>query len=65
MLGYKVADLMYIVQWPVPNFFLCAMSSIPNMEKMNLKYLIMTKDLRTIIFMRGGFLSFSTDKGLK
>ena len=44
-------------------FFRCARTSIPNMEIMNKKYLIKTKNSKIIIFMRGGILSFSTDKG--
>ena len=40
--------------------FRCARSSIPNLEKKNL---IKPKNSKLIIFMRGGILSFSTNKG--
>ena len=49
---------MYIVHSPVPNFF-----DVPNMEIINKKYLNKTKNSKTIIFMRGGILNFSTNKG--
>ena len=44
-------------------FFRCARTSIPNMEIINKKYLMKTKNSKIIIFMRGGILSFSTNKG--
>ena len=43
--------------------FRCARTSIPNIEIINKKYLIKTKNSKIIIFMRGGILSFSTNKG--
>ena len=46
-------------------FFRCARTSIPNMEIINKKYLIKNKNSKIIIFMRGGILSFSTNKGYK
>ena len=45
------------------NFVRCARSSIPNMEIINKKYLIKTKNSKMIIFMSGDILSFSTNKG--
>ena len=44
-------------------FFRYASSSIPNMDIINKKYLIKTNNSKMIIFMRGGILSFSTNKG--
>ena len=41
----------------------CARSSIPNMEKINKRYYIKTKNSKTIIYMRGGILSFSSKEG--
>ena len=44
-------------------FFRCAWTSIPNMEIINKKYLIKTKNSKMIIFIGGSILSFSTNKG--
>ena len=44
-------------------FFRCAWTSIPNMEIINKKYLIKTKNSKIIIFIGGSILSFSTNKG--
>ena len=43
-------------------FCRCARTSIPKMEIINKKYLIMKNKFKIIIFMRGGILSFSTNK---
>ena len=43
-------------------FFRCDWTSIPNMEIINKKYLIKTKNSKIIIYMRVGILSFSANK---
>ena len=48
--------------WACTNIFRCAKSSIPNMEIINKKYLIKTKNSKMIIFMRGGILSAKNEK---
>ena len=42
--------------------FRCARSSIPNMEKVNENIQVRQKNSKTIIYMRGGMLSFCTNK---
>ena len=44
-------------------FVRCAKSSIPNMEILNKTYMFKPKNSKMIIFMRGGILIFSTNKG--
>ena len=56
---------LYMDNLACTKFFRFAKSSIPNMELINKKYLIEATNSKIIIFMRGGILSFSPNKGFK